>query len=69
MECSFSRVLSKIPIPALKPSSNDKFILSFVETILIHNFNERPFCSQIIEKLDRIDIQDDKILTILPSQV
>ena len=52
VECSYSRVLSKIPAPE-KLSNNDNFILELVNWILARELTCRPFCADIIERLDR----------------
>lgn len=52
VECSYTRVLSKIPAPQ-KLSENDNFILELVSWTLVRELNCRPFCADIIERLGR----------------
>ena len=52
VDCTYSRVLSNIPKPQ-NLSKNDKFILELVEWILIRNMADRPFCVDIIDRLER----------------
>ena len=52
VDCTYSRVLSNIPKPQ-NLSKNDKFILELVEWILVRNMADRPFCVDIIDRLER----------------
>ena len=55
VECSLSRVLSKLPRPT-KPSNNDQLVVDLCEWILIHNPTERPHCRDVLERLKRITV-------------
>lgn len=50
-ECSYSRVLSKIP-KIMKPSKDDSIILEVVEWILQKDHIIRPFTSDVIYRVD-----------------
>ena len=52
VDCTYSRVLSNIPKPQ-NLSKNDQFILELVEWILVRNMADRPFCVDIIDRLER----------------
>ena len=54
VECSYSRVLAKLPTPQ-RPSKNDRIIIEMVEWILIHDMNKRPFCCDIITRLNSLE--------------
>ena len=61
VECSLSRILAKIPRPpAGRASENDTFIADFVEWILVHDMKRRPFCADILERLQRTSVSVNK---------
>ena len=51
VECSHVRVLSKIPKPSTK-TAEDRVIIQFTESVLIHDIADRPFTQDIINKTD-----------------
>ena len=53
VECSYTRVLSKIPSPPT-PSKNDKIIIELVEWMLVHDMHKRPFSSDVIARMSSI---------------
>mmetsp|Transcript_30728 Transcript_30728/g.29337 ORF Transcript_30728/g.29337 Transcript_30728/m.29337 type:complete len:364 (-) Transcript_30728:96-1187(-) len=55
VECTYSRVLSKIPRPS-QPSKNDLFILDFIEWVLNREMAHRPWCTDLMDRLDKTDI-------------
>ena len=50
VECSLSRVLSSIP-QKNNPSTDDAFIYNLSKWILVQDLTQRPFTTNIIEKL------------------
>ena len=62
VECSLTRVLSKIPHHP-KPSDNDQFIADFAEYMLVSNPQLRPFCVDVIGRLSRTTVTGNKATT------
>jgi serine/threonine protein kinase len=66
VECSLSRILAKVPRPpAARASENDIFIADFVEWILVHDMNNRPFSANILERLDRTTVTANRATTAM----
>jgi serine/threonine kinase 16 len=62
VECTYSRVLSKIPKPS-QPSKNDLFILDFVDWVLNREICQRPWCADLMERLEKTDINTNTAFT------
>lgn len=62
VECTYSRVLSKIPRPS-QPSKNDLFILDFVEWVLNREISQRPWCAELMERLGKTEINTNIALS------
>lgn len=60
VECSYSRVLAKLPTPQ-KPSKDDNFIIHIVEWMLEHDMSKRPFCSDVMARISNVENSSSNI--------
>lgn len=61
VECTFSRVLSKIPCPPVM-KEKDQYIIELVEWILNRDILKRPFSVDIINRLTNTDISSNDVI-------